>query len=205
MPVARCTVRLDWTTPDVRGPLSSNTFHFRTAGLISPSTLDGPLDALQALYETGLDGIWGSMLSGEGSITCYNLADPKPRIPQDERAITITPEGTTLPTECAINLGFRAAPQLGVPKQRFRGRVMAGPLAQAAIDQNGHITAGVLASTEAALTTFATNVNGALDWEWVVGSEAQGWQPVSRVTIPNEVATVGRRQNTRSSVASFDL
>lgn len=199
MSVISIQVRMPWDTTDVRGPLSSNTFHVQAPGAgIDPAAMFTIANDINAFYAT-VGQYFSSIMTGRTEIHAYDLDDPKPRLPIFELPTdaVFTPDTDTLPGEVSINVGYRAAPTVGVPRQRFRGTMHLGPLAKAAVDDTGHVPDAVLDDVETALTALAAGVNFTA-CQLVVGSEAQGFVPIERFTVVNELGTVRRRQFPRS-------
>lgn len=193
MAICRATVRLNYASDASVGPEATNTWHFDSGvEAITDSMVSATLfDKLGALYHD-LEGLWSSLLSGDATLTAYDLSDPTPRLPVFSVDGSIAVETDTLSPEASIKVGHRYARATGVPTQRGRGTLQLGPLAKAALGDDGLLTTATLDQVETALTTFKTAINGSL-WTLVTGTEAHGFQPTERFTIDNEVGTVQRR------------
>lgn len=70
-----------------------------------------------------------SDLSGTINVKCYNIDDPKPRVPFYEASGTMTVGSSALPSEVAVCLSFQATKVSGLDQARRRGRIFIGPLA----------------------------------------------------------------------------
>lgn len=205
MAIVRFTVQLPWNVTTLRGPMSMNTFHMDSGGT-TPDNSNAALlaDKLISLYGTGLDGIWGSMLSGPVYVIGTKLSDPKPRTAFSYAAGTLTPEAATLPGEVGMKVHYKAPRASGVKAQRFRGTMRLGPLAPAVLNTSGHVATGVQDDVLEAFETFIAGVE-TTPYTWVVGSEAGGWKPISTVHLSNELGTVGRRQFAENDSRNIDI
>lgn len=112
----------------------TNTMHFEddsgfgTDGGIETNA-PGLLSRLETFYKSPFMQ-YSSAMNGTGRIKLYNWDTPSPgRIPVVERAFTHPVGTTTMPSEVALTLSFRAAPESGANPRRRRGRVYLGPFA----------------------------------------------------------------------------
>lgn len=92
---------------------------------------------------------FGAILNGAGTVSVYDLGDPKPRAPKAEVAFSGAAVGAdSLPGEVAVCLSFQAANISGVPQARRRGRLYLGPLNETMLGApaNGEVrpTAGIM-------------------------------------------------------------
>lgn len=104
----------------------------------------------------------------------YRMSDPEPRTPVRDTVENIGSVGTgNTAHELAAVLSFRAAFASGVNPARRRGRIFLGPLSSTVIDSGtGLLTTGTLTVMAAAATTLVTASLAAVDWSWVVYSQA---------------------------------
>lgn len=204
--MAICELRttLPWTVTGVAGPASVNTlFVDFGATPITSGTLADVLDATEALYSTGLDGLWSSLLSGEVLISAKDLSQPSTDPPVAEREGTLTPsvDGSVAP-EASILVSFRADYASGVSKRKFRGRNFVGPLALTLGNwtTDGHISAAAIEQVADAYETWATAVANGGTLSWCCGSVAEGFKDVSRLEVPNEASMLKSRQHAVTAV-----
>lgn len=187
-------IRMPWITSEVRGALSSNTWHWDYGG-DTPSEANTAVlgAAMIAFYQDVLAPYLSSEFTGVATGSAYDLSLPKPRLPFSAGDFTFTPGSDSLPGEVAAKLGLKSARVVGVPSQRGRGTMQFGPLKQGAITGDGVLTTGMLDDLEAGLLALRTaaNANGKT---LITGSEAHGWVPVTQVILSNECGTVRRRQ-----------
>lgn len=84
------------------------------------------------------DSYLSAALGTTVTVKYYNLDDPTPRAPIDERTFTITPDAeANLPTEVATVLSFSGTPLSGTPMARRRGRNFIGPLSDDVVTLDG--------------------------------------------------------------------
>lgn len=199
MAVCELRITLPWTVSGVQGPASVNSlFVDFGATPITAGTLGDVLDATEALYSTGLGGLWSSLLTGEVLISAKDLSQPSIDPPVAEREGTLTPSAVgAIPTESAVLVSYRAAYASGVSKRKYRGRVFLGPLAQSQdlFTLDGHLSADAIEQVADAFVTWATAVAQGGTLSWTCGSEAEGWKDVARLEVPNEVSTLKSRQH----------
>ncbi len=205
MATARCVTRLPWNITTPRGPVTTITQHFAVDDdVITQLTMTGLLGAIEDwVQDTGAS--LGSVHSGEAVTSIYNLGLPEPRAVVAENVFTFTPGADQAPTEVAVNVGIRAANEIGTPRRQGRGRVQLGPWSATfvgtAVDEaTGLLTSGAcdgIAAGYAAFLTAATTSNV----HPVVGSIDNGFREIVEVRVGNELGTVRARQNAATYVA----
>lgn len=96
----------------------------------SPTTnLTGLLDRMKTFYGWCAANILSSLVTGNGVIKVYNLADLPDLFPIREEPFVFTkPTASPLPAEVAIALSYNADRVPGVGQGRLRGRVWLGPI-----------------------------------------------------------------------------
>jgi hypothetical protein len=198
MPICKVQVRIPWTTLAAGSTYqSTNVLSFDSAATpITEATTTGLLAAVIDCYES-LDGLFGQAGAGTISATAYDMsvATPPKRPPVNEAFGTYTPGANTVPTESTMLCTFKADPAPLVSRRKRRGRVNLGPLDTTTLMPGGYVTAAAIATAADAFEALATAVNGLPDWDWVVGSEANDYFPVSQVSVSSEPATLTSRQN----------
>lgn len=130
-------IRVQATLPMASGlgtDVVVNTWHFAGATITNEDavTLLGHL----ADFYGAIDQYLSNRLTGDIIFKGYRTDDPEPRAPIGpalELDAAFVPGGTPLPEECAMALGFWAAPISGVAMGRRRGRVFLGPLSSNAV------------------------------------------------------------------------
>jgi hypothetical protein len=153
-----------------------NTFHFVQEGAIEP--INNLMDMVEDFYTVVAPGngsavfsFLAARLSGEYTITVYNLSDAPPRIPVGSRTGTFTPGTNTLPTEVALCVSYQAAQVSGQPQARRRGRIFIGPLAHAAEDSNNGVPSPAIISTLAnAAAELLSAAQASTSAQWIVYS-----------------------------------
>lgn len=110
----------------------SNTLYFigGTQGSSpEPAEMDEIADRIDAAFSAMASQL-ARLATDDVTLLMYDMADPEPRVPVDERVITptVTTGTSQLPFEVQICLSYRAAYQSGDPRGRFRGRQYLGPL-----------------------------------------------------------------------------
>lgn len=199
MPIAHAQITMPWTDTSVQGPQSVNNLYIDTG--VTPITSLGMLPvgaAIETLFAEDLLDLWSPNLSGVGLVSIYDLSDPPERIPVHTREFSFTPASPAgVPTEVAVNVAYRANYESGVSRRKFRGRNYLGPLGvgEDLWTTDGHLTSAICDTVAAAYLTFAGTINATDDYVWVCGSEANDWKRVDRIEVKNELATIGRRQN----------
>jgi len=195
MAIISIQVRLPWNTGDVRGAVSTNTWHFDT-GSVTPtdSNTNTIAETIVGTYTSAIAPFLSSVFTGDVTASVYNLDDPKPRLPIHVETGTFTPGADTLPGECSLKLGIQAARETGVHVQRRRGTLQLGPLAKSLVGDDGRLTPDAMDDLASLAQNLSTGLNGATEYVWVVGTEAFDFRPVNRILITNELGTVRRRQ-----------
>lgn len=127
--IAQVTLERDGALPE---DAVVNTWHFENDTEVGTDTFardqDGLRDRLVEFYQ-GLQAIFSSILTGNGTIKLYDWDDDIPRVPKLEDTFTFTPTtGVVLPAEVAICLSMEGERESGVKMARRRGRVYLGPL-----------------------------------------------------------------------------
>jgi hypothetical protein len=81
-------------------------------------------------FYTAIKGFYSDLLTGNGRIKVYDMADPEPRAPGHVRdfALAIAASSPDFPAEVALCLSMEAAQVSGTPQARRRGRVFLGPI-----------------------------------------------------------------------------
>lgn len=115
----------------------TNTWHWQTDALST--------DAAAVLIGTRLDAFYTELFANNpyaasyvlwanGLVKVYDLADPIPRLPSIAAVpvTAFTPGASTIPTEVAMVLSYKAAAESGTPAGRLRNRVYIGGLNNAA-------------------------------------------------------------------------
>lgn len=204
MPVAAVRISLPWSNSATPGPVSVNTLYVDT-GVIPITTVSAApiVAAVETLYTSGLTGIWSPLLSGVMLTSVTDLSDPAPRVPVLESEDAITLGAVPVPNQVAVNVGYRATYATGVSKRKFKGRVYLGPVGVAALEPTtSQLQNDACDQIAEAFQTFGQAIGATDDYAWVCGSEANGWKPVTIVTVPNDLATLHSRQMSRDYVAS---
>lgn len=198
--------KLPWNTVDVRGPVSSNTWHFEdtSVGGMTQTKAETIANLCGQWYSPDGETIMGSMLSGVAEWAVLNLDDPVPRTAEFVGQEFFTASGDTLPGEVAAMVSYGRQRTSGVPAQRYRSRFNLGPLAQNAIGSDGLLADLVVDALAAQVAEFTSGVDGA-GVTWVVGGSAFGFLPVQGGRIRNECSTVGRRQFANTRLESFGV
>jgi len=198
MPICKVQVRIPWTTLSAGSTYqSTNVLSFDSAAVpITEATTTGLLAAVIDCYEA-LDGLFGQACAGTVSATAYDMsvATPPKRPPVNEAFGAFTPGDNTVPTEATLLVTFKADPEPLVSRRKRRGRVNIGPMDTNTLMPGGYYTAAAINTAADAFEALATAVNGLPDWDWVVGSEANGYHPVTLVSASSEPATLTSRQN----------
>lgn len=181
-----------------------NTWAIQANDLVS---LDAALDSLLDFYEA-IDGILSSTLSSAGGahrIKAYDIADPEPRVPVRNNAITLSPAANTSPREVAIALSFQATPVSGVSPQRRKGRVFIGPLSLDVQDgTTARPNAGQINTIVTAADNFLTASLAAAGWAWCVWSRSDALlREVTSGWVDNEYDTIRARGRLATSRTEF--
>jgi hypothetical protein len=203
MTVARALVRL---TRDGALPEDDvmNVIHYKggTGTALTAADAQALANGVAAGYG-GASVLWGSQLTGGGSVQIYNVSDSPPRVPAASATLNITSQlsADCLPAEVAVCVSFQAVPISGVPQARRRGRLFIGPLGKGfATHTAGNADARVDATRQAQvrdLLNGLTPITGVdvLTWNLAVYSataDAQG----ATVNDAAVVATNGWVDNT---------
>src|SRR5687768_4631170 len=162
-----------------------NTFHFDMDEVLGAGTANYADVAamLQNFYGSTPPGgtaplaqYLSSVLTGQGILRAYRLADPEPRTPRYTVTQTYgTGSAATgnLPSECAIRISFTADPVSGVPAGRLRGGPFIGPLHIAAKEATGipRVAAVALGNLVDAATELVAAADASISNRFVIRSE----------------------------------
>lgn len=127
--IAQVTLERDGALPE---DAVVNTWHFESDDIPLGATFDdnapGLRDRLVEYYQ-GLQTIFSSILTGNGTIKLYDWSEDQPRVPRLEDTFTFTPSTTSpMPAEVAVCVSLVGALESGVKMARRRGRVFLGPV-----------------------------------------------------------------------------
>jgi len=156
-----------------------NTWHFQIDEVDPVAECLSAFAALQAFYET-IDGAMSPVLTGEGLVRFYDLADPIPRAPLFTNDLSLVVDSSTpMPSECAVCLSYAAFPVSGTSPARRRGRIYLGPWSVDALTvgtNDGLVSTTVLEAVAGAAQTLMDDggVNG---WSWAVFSPTTAGSP----------------------------
>lgn len=160
----------------------SNTFCFMNPAP-GIDNFDNPLDMIQDLYcvaAPGSTAALGSHINNSmkrtARLAVYDLDDPSPRAPKDERFITLpnTIGGyQECPAEVALCVSFQGTRESGVNQDRRRGRIFLGPLAVPTGSMR-QPPAQLLANVNAQFQKFKDESDASYAWQWRVWSPTNG-------------------------------
>jgi len=174
-----------------------NTFHFSSddpiSGNLAPITA-----ALKAFYDSVGSALSVSCNPAGATVKFYDLEQPEPRPPIDERSLALGgATGTgSFPPELAICMSFEGARQAGMLQARRRGRIYLGPLATAAAS-GPNIATGIRTSIALAGENLLTASLAAAGWAWGVYSRVEtvgdGFTPVTNGWVDDAFDVQRRR------------
>lgn len=187
--------------------VSTNTWHFSTSGLpLDAAAADAIHAGLDAFYQS-VDTYLASVLANPVAMKFYDLDDPKPRPPKQERAMVLNYGSAATAEESAICLSFAGAPAAGVPAGRRRGRIFLGPLTTGLTQiVEGRVRVFDAAQAAIALAGDALlQAHGPEDpYKWSVYSVTDDAMiPVTRGWVDNAFDTVRSRGPKPSGRATF--
>jgi hypothetical protein len=183
------------TADNVPANFATNTLYSQGADL------DDATAAMNIFAEMFVDftGLYSSFVAQNNhQIKVYDMADPEPRAPVQERLWNLgsTPSGAPLPSELAICLSFQADTESGQAQARRRGRIYLGPVAVATLDTGGRPTSSARTQIATAATTCLAAFEAAdPPITWVVWSQVNG--TASNITngwVDNDFDVQRRRQ-----------
>lgn len=190
-----------------------NSYHFENDGTFETDA-PGLADRLETCYQA-LAFLFGSSLSGNGTIKIYDYADAKPRVPKLEQTFTHGTGGSPAPAEVAVCVSMYAAVAAGENRARRRGRVYLGPCRAALFTHDGVssdvalpplMRAQVLDAMEAMASPSApgafrlavfsptTKLSG--------GTDDEAWNDVVRLAVDDR-ADIQRRRGSRPTLREF--
>lgn len=175
-------IRAQVTLPrdtNIPADISQNVWHFRTTDPVNETSLDSIHAALSAWYQA-IDGLLAGVVNSPATVKYYDLEDASPRVPIDEQTFVVTPaSGSGLPSEMAICMSFRAAPESGQSAARRRGRIFIGPVDIAVMSQvGGEQFVGSTPRTTIANAALTLRNAGPTDgWFWSVFSPTTAGSP----------------------------
>lgn len=160
-----------------------------------PGNVDTFLTDLQSFYQE-CDLLLSNLIDPANILMkVYDLADPEPRTPIQERLMTgITVAASAAPTEVAMVMSYQAVRSAGLPQSRRRGRIFLGPLGDNVFDATGRVPPGTQAILVTAGADLLANSIASTDYDWAQYSPtddlmhivADGW-------VDNEWDTQRRR------------
>lgn len=154
-----------------------NTFHFQSevAGRSVSDDWTAIYNALTAFYGS-IDTYLSRELSGQPTVTIYDLSDAEPRVPTLElnmTGVSFPASDNALPEEVALCLSFQGVAVSGEPQARRRGRVFLGPINGSANTVDGRPTTSFLNAVATAAGVLV-DISGP---SWVVYSRTDDPTP----------------------------
>lgn len=185
--------------------VSINTFHWEVPGEPSEAHLGAIRDRVSQFYNdlpgTGLTPIRSMLATTIDHTQCriktYDLSDPLPRVPLDDRILPLSSVGgSAIPAEVSVVLSYQADLVSGELQARRRGRIFIGPLS----DGFGSLDTGgfrPIAAVRTSLGAAAARLAGRSDEDtlaWVVYSRVNGTAAlITRGWVDNAWDTQRRR------------
>ncbi len=182
-----------------------NTFAFGTAtpGPPTASELTAITNSIIDFYagSTSPNGTLASMMTNfltnlaKHEVRLYDLSQPKgtPPVKVTTFALAVS-SNQQLPAEVALCLSFKAAPQVGVPAARLRGRVYIGPLSTAALGVSSNSDIRPATVLQNILADAGLRLAGAAGHDLSVFSRVRGQlAPVVELWVDNAFDTQRRR------------
>lgn len=175
-----------------------NVWHFQTTGNWDEGARAEINGDLVDFYDT-LRPFYSNKLKNEVRLRHFDLSEPSPRQPVSDETFPLTQipgSGTSLPSEVATCLSFRAAVTSGVPAARRRGRLYLGPLNINANNVDGRPGVGWRDTIIAAATTFGNLHTGVVleGQDWCVYSPTDGVARVVQFAYVDDAFDTQRRR-----------
>lgn len=172
--------------------VSTNTLHFD----INDESFIGEVWVALNDFYTFIAPLYSSLVDTDESFSnWYRLSDPEPRAPIAVRTMNLGNSGAdTLPTECAMVLSYQADKISGLPQARRRNRIYIGPLAKAAVEDDGYISATWYDGLRGAAKQLLDASEASPNWTWAVYSKTDNLgHPVTNGWVDDAFDTQRRR------------
>lgn len=163
---AQVTIPMDSGIP---ADAAVNVWSFRNTEAASDPATDAALiqGRLDGFY-SAISGLYSSRCQLTGTrIKVYNFADPQPRVPILDDAVSVTADITTnmdFPPEVAMCLSFKGAAVSGVNARRRRGRVYLGPLQSSTTTDYHEVLAANITTVMSAADTHLAVAADPVQW-----------------------------------------
>jgi hypothetical protein len=166
----------DTTIPE---DICQNVWHFdgdEATGATDVDYHSGVMTLLTTFYQV-VDQYFSAAAASPATVKIYDMRDTKPRVPEYEGTIALTPDTAGLmPTEVALCLSYRAEQVSGESPARRRGRIYLGPLSAnvgALVSNDFRPTTaarGIIAGAAATLEDGIALASGVGSVKWAVYS-----------------------------------